>query len=64
MIGQLIGKAVMAAADDIKVHGRFVGYYNGSRLGHIPSVLILEDQAGQRLLMRGWTLIAVTGEKT
>jgi hypothetical protein len=64
MISRLIGKAVVVQAEGVRVQGRFVCYCNGSLISHVPSVLILEDEAGRRLLMRDWNLIAVIGEKT
>jgi hypothetical protein len=64
MISQLIGKTVEVQAEGIRVRGRFTLYCNGSRDGHVPTVLVLEDEFGRLMLMRDWNAIIVTGEKT
>lgn len=56
------GRDIEVQADRLRLHGVLVAYSKNSRVGHVPSVLILEDGDGCRILLRSWTLIALRSE--
>jgi hypothetical protein len=57
----ILHRDVVVEADGLRVQGRLVGIQEASRRGmeHKPMILVILSNAGQPLLLRDWSFIAI-----
>lgn len=52
-----LGKTVIAESCGIKITGKLVCLQNSNREGHVPEVLVIENEAGRHILRGNWVLM-------
>jgi hypothetical protein len=59
LVCSLLGHEISVESSGLKVHGRLIGVSEAARgRPHKPMVLALQNEDGQTLLVRDWSLIS------
>jgi hypothetical protein len=55
LIGFFLNKVVIVDAEGYRVKGRLIHYQMSDRQGHVPNILILQENV--KIIVRAWNII-------